>query len=206
VEVVILALSFSQARIRTSYHPDIHYHYRIIPMKVKWQSRKKPVHARCLTPNGPTWPPARTQFFRVSRLLLAILVHLCDNYPGHGKVVHLVPFLFHELSSILFRKRKSMSLPFGLPPLIARTPFVSPKLGIIKHKRVYQPGKQGARLHGVFASRHLHLSKHPIFVPPSFFLICLFNRLFNLASQIRKSNSPVYGALCLSPMVSRSIL
>jgi len=99
-----------------------------------------------------------------------------------------------------------MSLPFGLPPLISRTPLVSPKLGIYKHKRVCQPGKQGARLHGAFASRHLHLSKHPIFVPPSFFLICLFNRLINPASQIRKPNCPVYGALCLNPMVSRSIL
>jgi hypothetical protein len=99
-----------------------------------------------------------------------------------------------------------MSLPFGLPPLIARTPFVSPKLGIFKHKRVIQSGKQGARLHGVFASRHLHLLKHPIFVPPSFLLFCLFNRLFNLASQSLKSTGPVYGVLCLSPMVSRSIL
>jgi hypothetical protein len=99
-----------------------------------------------------------------------------------------------------------MSLPFGLPPLTARTPLVSPKLGIFKQKRVFRSVKQGVRLHGVFASRHLHLSKHPIFVPPLFFLICLFIRLFNLASQIRKSNSPVYGALCLSPMVSRSIL
>jgi hypothetical protein len=99
-----------------------------------------------------------------------------------------------------------MSLPFGLPPLIARTPFVSSKLRIFKHKRVFQSGKQGARLHAIFASRHLHLSKHPIFVPPLFLLICLCNRLFNLASQVRKPNSPVYGALCLSPMVSRSIL
>jgi hypothetical protein len=99
-----------------------------------------------------------------------------------------------------------MALPLELTPPTARTPFVSPKLGIYKHTRVFQSGKQGARLHSVFASRHLHLSKHSIFVPPSFFLICLFNRLFNPASQIRKSNSPVYGALCLSPMVSRSIL
>ena len=194
MHLVILALNLSLGGIRPSYHPNIHFHYRIIPLKVKWQSKKTPSARKMpVPPSG-------------SSRSLDKLEQLCDNYPRHGKVVHLVPFLFHELSSILFRKRKSMSLPFGLPPLIARTPFVSPKLGIIKHKRVYQPGKQGARLHGVFASRHLHLSKHPIFVPPSFFLICLFNRLFNLASQIRKSNSPVYGALCLSPMVSRSIL
>jgi hypothetical protein len=61
-----------------------------------------------------------------------------------------------------------MVLPFGLPPPTVRTPLVPPKPGIIKHKRAVQPGREGTRLHGVFASRYLHLSKYPIFVPPLF--------------------------------------
>jgi len=61
-----------------------------------------------------------------------------------------------------------MSLTFRLPPLTARTPFVSPKPGIFKHKRVGQPDKYSALLHGIFASRYLHLSEYPVFVPPSF--------------------------------------
>jgi len=82
-----------------------------------------------------------------------------------------------------------MSVSFGLPPLIACTPFVSPKLGIFKHTRAGQPAKEDARLHGIFSSRHLHLSKCSIFVPPLFLLICLFNRLFNLASQINTAQA-----------------
>jgi hypothetical protein len=136
-----------------------------------------------VAPTGLTWPlvPAA----------LVILEHLFYNCSWHGTAVRFVPFLLPDLSAILSRKREMMALPFGLPPLIARTPFVSPKLGIYEHKRVYQPGKEGARLHGVFASRHLHLSKCPIFVPPLFLLICLFNRLFNPARQSLSYGPPV---------------
>jgi hypothetical protein len=61
-----------------------------------------------------------------------------------------------------------MALPFGLPPLTARTPWISPKPGIFKRNHYGQPGMGKVRLHGIFSSRHLRLSKHPIFVPPSF--------------------------------------
>ena len=171
MHLVILALNLSLGGIRPSYHPNIHFHYRIIPLKVKWQSKKTPSARKMpVPPSG-------------SSRSLDKLEQLCDNYPRHGKVVHLVPFLFHALSAILCRKRESMSLTFRLPPLTAHTPKFSPKPGIFKHKRVGQPGKYSAHLHGIFASRYLHLSKFPIFVPPSFFLICLFNCLFNPVSQ-----------------------
>jgi hypothetical protein len=61
-----------------------------------------------------------------------------------------------------------MPLPFGLTPLTARRPWISPKPGIIKRMRVFQPGMDIVRLHGIFSSRHLRLLKHPIFVPPLF--------------------------------------
>ena len=100
-------------------------------------------------------------------LPLAIIAHLCYNTHRHGIAVRFV-LMLHDLSANYCRKRAMMVLPFGLPPHIARTPLVPPKLGIFKQKRAGRPGREGPRLHGVFASRTLHLSKYPIFVPPLF--------------------------------------
>ena len=100
-------------------------------------------------------------------LPLAIIAHLCYNTHRHGIAVRFV-LMLHDLSANYCRKRAMMVLPFGLPPLTARTPFVSPKPGIFKQERVFQFGMDSVRLRGIFSSRHLRLTKHPIFVPPLF--------------------------------------
>jgi len=153
-------------------------HHDLYPRPpARCKSRQKParsiifnLQSSILNPESPCSARVSYQLPQThtpDHLPLAIIAHLCYNTHRHGIAVRFV-LMLHDLPANFYRKRAMMVLPLGLPPHIARTPLVSPKPGIFKHKRAGQPDRDSACLHGVFSSRHLRLSKHPIFVPPLF--------------------------------------